>query len=193
MEKFFKNIPYYIIEAAIIQKIKEYPDSIGINERYLRLLETRLNAGIPAVIAIALNLLAPMYPQAYKIKRGAPVPDDELQGYLDTLALFISTWVEETTIIDNDKTDTFRMDQIPEYGTFPDNLQKAAEACIAANLGWCRQHFVVEGKQDGTRLVRHIAAGLLKQDKSDLYQKGIRTAEATYLMHNDLIATFFSQ
>jgi hypothetical protein len=178
------DLPPMVFDAILSGLSRQYPEALPVNRDHLKLHESRMQS-LPREIAVALNLLSPLFAKDYARKRVLAVPKAELQGYLDTACLFITAWVS-----DDEDDGMIDLEQIADFDLFPAELRSAAKSMVQANLDWAKEMAAAEDEITGESFIRRMAARLQSQPASREYHTGIATARDTWLAHNQAAASF---
>jgi hypothetical protein len=184
------DLPPIIFDAILSGLSRQYPEALPVNPDHLKLHESRMQS-LPQEIAVALNLLSPLFAKDYARKRVLAVPKAELQGYLDTACLFITAWVSLATSDDEDDV-MIELEQIADFKLFPADMRSAAQSIVQDNLDWAKAMVATEDEITGEAFIRRLAARRLSQPASREYHTGIATARDTWLAHNQAAASFIT-
>jgi len=171
------------------RKQGQYPRAIPLVQPQIEALKVRLQAELPPAISVALTLVASTFLPYLRRARQA-LPSQELQGYLDTLALFIAAWINQATFEDEENPQAFDLAQISELAQYPAEFLDRARTLLQHRLEWAKKAFVAEDADYGRELMGKIGRRLAAENKDPVYRSGVQTAQQTFLLYSDYASTF---
>ena len=113
--------------------------------------------------------------------------EDERQGYVDALALYMTICFAVANEIPLVLADT---SSIPGYERLPFGVRANASFFVGENLAWAAKVFRREDLYDGRNFMNELVKKIAADEADPSYQRGTRTARDTLLLYVDFIIEF---